>query len=70
LKAEMLGLTREVLGGRGATILMVTHDPKDALAFADAVIVVAEGRAEPPAPTAALLADPPPALRAYLGGQG
>jgi thiamine transport system ATP-binding protein len=70
LKAEMLELTREVLGGRGATILMVTHDPADARAFAETVIVVAEGRAEPPAPTEPLLADPPPALRAYLGRQG
>lgn len=67
LKAEMLALTREVLGGRGATILMVTHDPGDALAVADSVVVVAEGRAEPPAPAAPLLADPPAALRAYLG---
>jgi thiamine transport system ATP-binding protein len=67
LKAEMLALAREVLGGRGATILMVTHDPQDARAAADSVIVVAEGRAVPPAPTTALLDDPPPALRAYLG---
>ncbi len=67
LKAEMLGLTREVLAGRGATLLMVTHDPADARAIAESVIVVAEGRAAPPVPTEALLADPPPALRAYLG---
>ncbi len=67
LKAEMLALTREVLGGRGATILMVTHDPEDALALAQSVIVVAEGRAARPVPTGVLLADPPPALRAYLG---
>jgi thiamine transport system ATP-binding protein len=67
LKAEMLQLTREVLGERGATLLMVTHDPEDARALADAVVVVAEGRAAPPAPTEALLSDPPPALRAYLG---
>ncbi len=70
LKAEMLALTRQVLGGRGATILMVTHDPQDAEAFAQSVIVVAEGRADPPVPTAALLADPPAALRAYLGRRG
>ena len=67
LKAEMLALTREVLAGRGATLLMVTHDPADARAIAESVIVVAEGRAAPPVPTEALLADPPPALRAYLG---
>lgn len=67
LKAEMLALTREVLGGRGATILMVTHDPDDARAVAESVILVADGIAHPPAPTAALLDDPPPVLRAYLG---
>jgi thiamine transport system ATP-binding protein len=67
LKAEMLALTREVLEGRGATLLMVTHDPEDARAIAEAVVVVAEGRVAPPVATARLLADPPPALRAYLG---
>lgn len=67
LKAEMLALAREALGERGATLLMVTHDPADALAAADSVIVVTDGRAEPPAPSAALLADPPAALRTYLG---
>ena len=46
---------------------MVTHDPEDARAIAESVIVVAEGHAAPPVPTEALLADPPPALRAYLG---
>ena len=67
LKADMLALLADILAETGATLLMVTHDPGDAHAIADAVIVVAEGRADPPRPTAALLADPPPALRAYLG---
>ncbi|MGY6412084.1 MAG: thiamine ABC transporter ATP-binding protein [Alkalilacustris sp.] len=67
LKAEMLGLLAEILSETGATLLMVTHDPGDARAIADSVILVADGRAEPPCPTQALLADPPPALRAYLG---
>ena len=70
LKAEMLELTREVLGSQSATLLMVTHDPEDARVLSESVIVVAEGRAAPPEPTAALLADPPPALRAYLGSGG
>jgi thiamine transport system ATP-binding protein len=69
LKAEMLDLTREVLGGRGATLLMVTHDPRDAEVLAEAVIVVAEGRAAPPVPTTTLLSNPPAPLRTYLGAR-
>lgn len=67
LKAEMLALVGDIVGDTGATLLVVTHDPQDALALAPETIVVAEGRAAPPRPTAALLADPPAALAAYLG---
>lgn len=67
LKAEMLDLVAEVAGETGATVLMVTHDPQDAQRFAGLTILVAEGRAATPAPTGELFADPPPALRAYLG---
>ena len=68
LKREMLDLLAEVAGETGATVLMVTHDPQDARAFAGQTVVVADGIAHPPAPTGALLDDPPPALHAYLGG--
>ena len=67
LKAEMLALVREIATESGATLLMVTHDPRDAERIAEQTILVAEGRAAPPRPTAALLADPPQALRDYLG---
>ena len=67
LKAEMLDLVAETADQSGATVLMVTHDPADALRFADLAVLVADGVASPPQPTAALFADPPPALRAYLG---
>jgi thiamine transport system ATP-binding protein len=67
LKAEMLALVREVAAETGATVLMVTHDPQDAQRFADVTMLVAEGRVHPPMATAALFADPPPALSAYLG---
>lgn len=70
LKAEMLALVREALAPKEATLLMVTHNPEDALALGGDLLLVAEGRAEPPAPAAALLAAPPPALAAYLGGRG
>lgn len=67
LKAEMLALVADIVGETGATLMLVTHDPQDAIALAPETILVAEGRAHPPRPTAALLADPPPALAAYLG---
>jgi thiamine transport system ATP-binding protein len=67
LKAEMLALLSEVAAETGALTLIVTHDPADARALAPLTVVVAEGVAHPPAPTAALLDVPPPALAAYLG---
>jgi thiamine transport system ATP-binding protein len=67
LRSEMLDLVARIRAETGATMLIVTHEPRDALRIAPETILVAEGRAHPPAPTAALLADPPPALRAYLG---
>lgn len=68
LKAEMLTLVGEVAADSGALVMMVTHDPKDALVFADKTVLVADEIAHPPAMTAPLFADPPPALRDYLGG--
>lgn len=69
LRAEMLALVREVADETGALVLMVTHDPSDALALGGTTVLVAEGVAHPPVETAQLLANPPPALRDYLGGQ-
>ena len=68
LKDEMLGLVRGILAQSGKTIVMVTHDPQDARSVADHVILVADGRAQPPRETGAIFADPPAALRDYLGG--
>ena len=60
-------LVAEVASETGAAVLMVTHDPADARRFADKTVLVADGVAHPPQPTRALFADPPQALRAYLG---
>ena len=68
LKADLLGLVADLAAESGTTVLMVTHDPADARRFADQTVLVAEGRAHPPAPTADIFANPPPALRDYLGG--
>ena len=67
LKATMLDLVAEIATENAATVLMVSHDPDDALRFAPMTVLVAEGAAHPPVPTAQLLDNPPPALAAYLG---
>ena len=67
LKEEMLDLVARIAAEAGATVMMVSHDPKDALRFAEETIVVADGRTEAPCDTKALLANPPPALATYLG---
>ena len=68
LRDEMLDLCAETLATQGCTILMVTHDPRDAARVAGQTIVVLDGVAHAPAETGPLLADPPDALRTYLGG--
>lgn len=67
LRAEMLGLVREVADETGALVLMVTHDPQDALALGGDTAFVAEGVVQPPVPTADLLANPSKAVQDYLG---
>ena len=67
LKAEMLDLVAKIATTQGTTVLMVSHDPADALRLCPDTIVVAEGKACAPQPTRQLLAAPPPPLAAYLG---
>lgn len=67
LRRGMLDLVREIATETGATTLIVSHDPEDLRRTAPVSILVAEGVAGPPHATEALLDDPPPALRDYLG---
>ncbi len=67
LRAEMLDLVAEICAQRAMTLLMVTHEPRDALRISDQTILVADSIAAPPMGTKALLANPPPSLRSYLG---
>ena len=67
LKHEMLDLVDELVTESGATVLMVTHDPDDAARLADQIVLVADAKAHPPKDVQTMLADPPPALKAYLG---
>ena len=64
LKSEMLTLATSLMPEK--TLVMVTHDPEDAVKFAKAAIFVEEGVVAPPRETHALFADPPAALAAYL----
>ena len=66
LKREMLDLVTDLTDDQGITVLMVTHNPEDALQFAQQTILVDGGIANPPVETQALFADPPPALKDYL----
>lgn len=67
LRYEMLDLVADLVTETGAALIMVTHAPEDVRRIADQVIFVADGRAEAPQPAGALMDNPPPALKAYLG---
>lgn len=67
LKDQMLDLVAGLTEAAGTTLLMVTHDPQDALRLCPQTVLVAEGRAHPPEETGAFLADPPEVLQSYLG---
>ena len=67
LRREMLELVQGLVDETGAGLIMVTHAPEDVRRIADEVIFVAGGRAEAPQPAAALMDNPPPELKAYLG---
>lgn len=67
LRAEMLDLVQSLVTANGATLLMVTHDPADALRIADEVIYVEGGTVFPPEPTNALMKNPPLRMQEYLG---
>ncbi len=67
LRTEMLELVRRVADETEALVLMVTHDPQDALALGGSLAFVAEGVVQAPTETQALFSDPPPDIQAYLG---
>ena len=68
LRVEMLDLVAGLADETGATLLLVTHAPEDARRIADSVVLVADGVAHAPVATAEIFANPPVALRDYLGG--
>ncbi|WP_342077224.1 ATP-binding cassette domain-containing protein [Yoonia sp. SS1-5] len=70
LKDEMLDLVQTILVSQERRVIMVTHDPADALRIADETVLLADGAAAAPTATGPLFAAPPPALAAYLGKMG
>ncbi len=64
LKREMLSLSVSLAAQR--TVIMVTHDPSDAVEIADTVAGVADGKAWEPMKTSAFMSAPPEPLRAYF----
>jgi thiamine transport system ATP-binding protein len=67
LRTEMLELVARIRAEQEATLILVTHEPEDARRIADQIMLVVDGRVAGPRPTAALFANPPPELAAYLG---
>ena len=67
LKAEMLALVGELVAETNATLLMVSHEPEDARILSDQVCLVADGVAHAPVATDEIFANPPAALKDYLG---
>ncbi|UOA22097.1 Thiamine import ATP-binding protein ThiQ [Sulfitobacter pontiacus] len=67
LRNDMLDLVAALAAETKAALIMVTHAPEDVRRIADQVIFVEAGTAHPPQPAAALMDNPPDALRAYLG---
>ena len=67
LKHEMLDIVAQIVAATNTTLLMVTHDPNDALYIADETIFITNGKANPPVSTKTLFKNPPQALQDYLG---
>ncbi len=65
LKDEMLDLSVSLAAGR--TVIMVTHDPNDAVRIADEVVGVVDGKAWVPLETSAFMAQPPEPMKNYFG---
>ena len=66
LRADMLGLVADLAAERGASVLMVTHDPLEAMARASHAVVLNEGRVHAVG-TPDLLGSDDPVIRSYLG---
>ncbi len=67
LRTEMLELVGACCNETDAGLVMVTHDPRDAISICEQTVVVANGHAGYPVKTTELFANPPSDLSTYLG---
>jgi ABC-type thiamine transport system, ATPase component len=67
LRTGMLTVAADLMKTEGRNVILVTPDPQDARDVAEETMFVSDGRVQPPRDTASMFADPPKALRAYLG---
>lgn len=67
LRHEMLELVTHIREQSGGKVLLVTHNPDDAMRIAGETILVADNIAHAPLDTRTLLDNPPEALASYLG---
>lgn len=67
MRADLAGVLQDVAQAQNLCVLLVTHQPEDALRAADAIAVVADGEVSAPRPARDVLSAPPPALASYLG---
>lgn len=67
LKHEMLDIVAQIVDANNTCLILVTHDPEDALYISDETIFIADGIAGSPVNTKSLFGNPPNALQNYLG---
>lgn len=67
LRQEMAGLVKRLAGEHQLTVLLVTHEPKDALELADTVVFINAGKAHWMGPSAEFLQQKDSHIKAYLG---
>jgi thiamine transport system ATP-binding protein len=67
LRKEMLLLVKRLQSERQLTVLMVTHEPADAMLIAEQVMFVAENKVRRPEPLKSFFASRDEMVRQYLG---
>jgi len=67
LRQEMAALVKSLSRQHQLTVLLVTHEPKDALELAETVVFIADGRVHWQGPSKDFLQQSDTHIKAYLG---